>query len=58
MNELLGVVTPNLASPAVGQEQTMELIQEDECLEVTPECVRMRKVDLSQLVRSRKRKEG
>ena len=39
-------------------EQTMELIQEDECLEVTPECVRMRKVDLSQLVRSRKRKEG
>ena len=39
-------------------EQTMELIQEDECLEVTPKCVRMRKVDLSQLVRSRKRKEG
>ena len=39
-------------------EQTMELIQEDECLEVTPESVRMRKVELSQLVRSRKRKEG
>ena len=39
-------------------EQTMELIQEDECLEVTPKCVRMRKVELSQLVRSRKRKEG
>ena len=28
-------------------EQTMELIQEDECLEVTPKCVRMRKVELS-----------
>ncbi len=39
-------------------EQTMELIQKYECSEVTPKCVRMRKVDLSQLVRSRKRKEG
>ena len=37
-------------------EQTMELIQEDECLEVTPGYVRMRKLELSQLSRSRKRK--
>jgi GTP-binding protein len=37
-------------------EQTMELIREDECLEVTPGYVRMRKLELSQLGRSRKRK--
>ncbi len=37
-------------------EQTMELIREDECLEVTPSYVRMRKLELSQLSRSRKRK--
>ena len=37
-------------------EQTMELIREDECLEVTPSYVRMRRLELSQLSRSRKRK--
>ena len=36
-------------------EQALEFIREDECLEVTPRTVRLRKVELSQAVRGRKR---
>jgi GTP-binding protein len=36
-------------------EQALEFIREDECLEVTPNHVRIRKVVLDQLERSRRR---
>ena len=36
-------------------EQALEFIGEDECVEVTPESVRMRKVVLDQQVRGRDR---
>ena len=36
-------------------EQALEFIREDECLEVTPKTVRLRKVELSQAVRRRMR---
>ena len=36
-------------------EQALEFIREDECLEVTPRTVRLRKVELRQAVRGRKR---
>ncbi|WP_390622692.1 translational GTPase TypA [Mobilicoccus massiliensis] len=34
-------------------EQSLEFCREDECVEVTPEAVRIRKVDLDQVVRAR-----
>jgi len=37
-------------------EQTLEFIRDDECLEVTPTHVRLRKLELSQTVRSRRRR--
>ena len=37
-------------------EQTLEFIRDDECLEVTPNHVRLRKLELSQTIRSRRRR--
>ena len=37
-------------------EQTLEFIRDDECLEVTPNHVRLRKLELNQTVRSRRRR--
>ena len=34
-------------------EQSLEFCPEDECVEVTPEAVRIRKVELDQTVRAR-----
>jgi GTP-binding protein len=34
-------------------EQSLEFCREDECVEVTPEAVRIRKVELDQTVRAR-----
>jgi GTP-binding protein len=34
-------------------EQSLEFCREDECVEVTPEAVRIRKVDLDQVTRAR-----
>jgi GTP-binding protein len=39
-------------------EQSLELISEDECVEVTPSAVRLRKVELDQAVRGRLRSRG
>jgi GTP-binding protein len=43
-----------LARPLVlGLEQAMEFCAEDECVEVTPEMVRVRKVELDATLRGR-----
>ena len=48
--------TEKLISPRLlSLEQALEFIREDECLEVTPRTARLRKVELSQAVRGRKR---
>ena len=39
-------------------EQALEFIRDDECVEVTPSSVRLRKVILDQTVRGRTRKSG
>ena len=39
-------------------EQSLEFCREDECVEVTPEAVRIRKVELDQTVRARSRRPG
>ena len=39
-------------------EQALEFIRDDECVEVTPQSVRLRKVVLDQAVRGRSRKTG
>jgi GTP-binding protein len=39
-------------------EQALELVAEDECAEVTPHSVRLRKVVLDQAVRGRRRKQA
>ena len=39
-------------------EQALEHIAEDECVEVTPSFVRLRKVDLDQTVRARAAKKA
>jgi GTP-binding protein len=39
-------------------EQALELIADDECAEVTPTAVRLRKVTLDQAVRARAAKRG
>ena len=44
-----------LSSRLLSLEKALEFIREDECLEVTPRTVRMRKVELSQATRRRKR---
>ncbi len=41
---------------ALSLEQTLEFIRDDECLEVTPNHVRLRKLELSQTIRSRRRR--
>ena len=41
---------------ALSLEQTLEFIRDDECLEVTPSYVRLRKLELSQHIRSRRRR--
>ena len=48
--------TEKLVPPrALSLEQALEFIREDEALEVTPHHVRLRKLELSQLLRSRRR---
>ena len=48
--------TEKLISPRLlSLEQALEFIREDECLEVTPRTARLRKVELSQAIRGRKR---
>ena len=48
--------TEKLISPRLlSLEQALGFIREDECLEVTPRTERLRKVELSQAVRGRKR---
>jgi GTP-binding protein len=39
-------------------EQALELIRDDECVEVTPKAVRLRKVVLDQSTRGRSKKSG
>jgi GTP-binding protein len=39
-------------------EQSLEFCREDECVEVTPEAVRIRKVELDQTVRGRTASRG
>jgi GTP-binding protein len=39
-------------------EQALEFCREDECVEVTPEAVRIRKVELDQTVRGRTASRG
>jgi len=39
-------------------EQALEFVREDECLEVTPQSVRLRKTVLTQHLRSRQRKQA
>jgi GTP-binding protein len=39
-------------------EQALEFIREDECVEVTPKSVRLRKVVLDQAARHRQRKRS
>ena len=51
--------TEKLVPPvAVSLEQALELLREDECLEVTPKSVRLRKVVLAQNERGRLAKQG
>jgi GTP-binding protein len=50
--EELERLTPPLA---LSLEQALEFITEDECVEVTPKAVRLRKVVLDQAVRGRQR---
>jgi GTP-binding protein len=42
-DELVRLIPPRLLS----LEQTLEFIREDECVEVTPKSIRMRKAELS-----------
>jgi GTP-binding protein len=49
-----GLIPPRLLS----LEQALEFVREDECLEVTPKNVRIRKAMLGQLERSRQRKHA
>ena len=49
--ELERLVPPRLMS----LEQAMEFCREDECVEVTPDAVRIRKVELDQVTRARNR---
>ncbi len=51
--ETAKLIPPRLLS----LEQALEFIREDECLEITPRTVRLRKVELRQGVRGRKRSE-
>jgi GTP-binding protein len=57
-DELVRLIPPRPLS----LEQAMELIREDECVEVTPKSIRLRKVELSASVRqsaaSRRKREG
>ncbi|HOT56563.1 MAG TPA: translational GTPase TypA, partial [Ornithinibacter sp.] len=47
-------VLERLAPPrALSLEQSLEFCREDECVEVTPEAVRIRKVELDQTLRAR-----
>ena len=39
-------------------EQALEFLREDECLEVTPNNIRLRKATISALVRGRRKKAG
>jgi GTP-binding protein len=39
-------------------EQALEFVREDECLEVTPKSVRLRKLNLDQNTRARTRKHA
>jgi GTP-binding protein len=49
--------TEKITPPAsMSLEQMLEFIRQDECLEVTPVAVRMRKVELSALARGRRSK--
>ena len=52
--ELVRLIPPRLLS----LEQALEFIREDECVEVTPSTVRLRKVVLDQTVRGRARKNA
>jgi GTP-binding protein len=48
--------TEKLVPPRVlSLEQSLELLRDDECLEVTPQSVRLRKVVLQQHLRARAR---
>jgi GTP-binding protein len=49
-----GLIPPRLLS----LEQALEFVREDECLEVTPKNVRLRKVVLVQHERARQRKQA
>ena len=51
-DELVRLVPPR----SMGLEQALEFIQEDECVEVTPSSVRLRKVVLDQTIRGREAK--
>jgi GTP-binding protein len=49
-------VTETLIPPRqLSLEQALEFIREDECVEVTPDTVRIRKVELNAQVRGRSR---
>jgi GTP-binding protein len=50
-DELERLVPPRLLS----LEQALEFCRDDECVEITPEAIRLRKVELSQVVRGRTR---
>ena len=52
--ELVRLIPPRQLS----LEQALEFIREDECVEVTPSTVRLRKVVLDQTVRGRARKNA
>ena len=45
-------------STILSLEQALEFIRQDECLEVTPVSVRLRKVELTQHTRARQRSRG
>jgi len=53
--EVLERLVPHMA---LSLEQALELVAEDECAEVTPVSVRLRKVVLDQAVRGRRRKQA
>jgi GTP-binding protein len=52
--ELVRLIPPRLLS----LEQSLEFIREDECVEVTPKNIRLRKVVLDQPTRARSRKRA
>jgi GTP-binding protein len=47
------VLVPLIPHKQLSMEQALEFCREDECVEVTPATVRIRKVELDQTVRGR-----